>query len=208
MNNLAEICAETCAETTNAMPSIADWLMVAITFVYALVTVFIWIANYKSTKLTKEQLEESKQQFEETKRLGVMPYLQFENHKNSCDCEIDLVLSDNDTDGGRYLLGLKFKNIGLGTAKDITYKWTNFTGSYDRGSFPIKSLQSTEEQTVRINIRLPKTKYENTTSEMVFSYKDLLEHQYTQIVKLDLIYSTDNKTSSIKHTTLPPKIIE
>ena len=83
-------------------PTITDWLMVGITAVYVIATIFIWIANYKSAQATHDQLEESKRQFEETKkanqkqleamhlqleeskrqyeetrRLDIMPYLQF-----------------------------------------------------------------------------------------------------------------------------------
>lgn len=44
----------------------SDALMVIITFVYVIATIFIWRANNKSAKASKEQLEESKRQFEES----------------------------------------------------------------------------------------------------------------------------------------------
>lgn len=54
-----------------SMPSITDWLMVGITFVYVFATIFICVANVKSAKATKEQLAESKRQFDEENRAFV-----------------------------------------------------------------------------------------------------------------------------------------
>ena len=45
-----------------------DWLMVIITAVYVVATIFIWRANNISAKATKDQLEESKRQFEESQK--------------------------------------------------------------------------------------------------------------------------------------------
>ena len=50
------------------MSTITDWLMVVITAVYVIATIFICRANIKSAKATKEQIVESKRQFDETNR--------------------------------------------------------------------------------------------------------------------------------------------
>lgn len=50
------------------MPTVTDWLMVGITFVYVIATIFICLANIKSAKATREQLAESKRQFDEENR--------------------------------------------------------------------------------------------------------------------------------------------
>ena len=52
-------------------PSITDWLMVGITFVYVVATIFICVANYKSARATREQVAEAKRQFEEANRAFV-----------------------------------------------------------------------------------------------------------------------------------------
>ena len=57
------------------IPSITDWLMVGITVVYVIATVFICWANFSSARASKAQVEESKRQYEETKRLQMMPYI-------------------------------------------------------------------------------------------------------------------------------------
>ena len=49
-------------------PSITDWLMVGITLVYVVATIFICWANLKSAKASKEQLHEMKVQYAEDNR--------------------------------------------------------------------------------------------------------------------------------------------
>ena len=51
------------------MPTVTDWLMVGITLVYVVATIFICIFNGRSAKATREQVAESQRQFDETKRL-------------------------------------------------------------------------------------------------------------------------------------------
>lgn len=53
------------------MPTVTDWLMVAITVVYVIATIAICMANIKSAKASKEQLAESKRQFDENNRAFV-----------------------------------------------------------------------------------------------------------------------------------------
>ncbi len=52
-----------------------DWLMVIITFVYVVATIFICVFNYRSAKAAKEQIELSKLQYEDDVRLKLMPCL-------------------------------------------------------------------------------------------------------------------------------------
>ncbi|MCI6733061.1 MAG: hypothetical protein MR487_12225 [Lachnospiraceae bacterium] len=53
------------------MPTITDWLMVVITAVYVIATIAICWANINSAKATREQLAESKRQFDENNRAFV-----------------------------------------------------------------------------------------------------------------------------------------
>ena len=50
------------------MPKITDWLMVIITLVYVIATIFICWANIKSAKAAKEELAEIKKQYAEENR--------------------------------------------------------------------------------------------------------------------------------------------
>ena len=58
---------------------ITDWLMVSITFVYAVVTGLILIANNKSAKIAKEQVDEMQREFEESNRPRIKVELQLIN---------------------------------------------------------------------------------------------------------------------------------
>lgn len=56
------------------MPTITDWLMVGITVVYVIATIFICSANIRSAKATREQVAEVKRQYEEEHR----PYISYQ----------------------------------------------------------------------------------------------------------------------------------
>lgn len=53
------------------VPSLTDWLMVAITFIYVCATILICIYNFKSTKAMRDQTAEMKRQFNENNRASV-----------------------------------------------------------------------------------------------------------------------------------------
>ena len=92
------------------MPTITDWLMVIITFVYVVATVFICWANIKSAKATRDQLAESKRQFDEENRAFVtatfdivrsgLAVLCIENHGKQVANNVEIRISsqmDRDT---------------------------------------------------------------------------------------------------------------
>lgn len=56
----------------------ADWVMVIITGVYVIATIFICLANIKAANASKEQLQEVQKQFAETNR----PNIELEFHYN------------------------------------------------------------------------------------------------------------------------------
>jgi len=80
------------------MPTITDWLMVIITFVYVVATILICLANIKSAKAAKEQIDESQKQYRETNR----PYV---------TCEY--ILTD------RVFCGIRLCNHGNQVAKNL-----------------------------------------------------------------------------------------
>lgn len=61
-------------------PSITDWLMIAITFVYVVATIFICFFNYRSAKASQNQIEESKNQFEQMNKPNVVVSVVMENN--------------------------------------------------------------------------------------------------------------------------------
>ena len=101
-----------------SMPSITDWLMVGITIVYVVATIIICAANIKSAKATREQLAESKRQFNEENRAfvtvtfdiirGGLAVLCIENHgkqiANNVEVRISPKFVDNMSDDGNKAL--------------------------------------------------------------------------------------------------------
>lgn len=79
-------------------------LMVIITFVYVVATVAICVANLRSAKATRDQLEESKRQYEEEHRAFISYELIYEN---------------------RTWFGLRFTNHGKRTATNVELKLDN-----------------------------------------------------------------------------------
>ena len=99
-------------------------LMVLITFIYVVATIEICRANIKSAEATKEQLEESRSQFEEAKRLECMPFLQLEipTEQERPLFEIELDLCSGNVSDTLYKI-VKLKNLGNGSATNIVYTW-------------------------------------------------------------------------------------
>ncbi len=164
------------------MPTVTDWMMVGITAAYVIATIFIYRANIKSANATREQLVESKRQYEDKKRIEIMPYLQFEQTRNKAEYELNLVLDSGDRLIGEYVLTLRMKNIGNGAAKDIAYfyEWDNREKSADRGAFPVPALSSSENQSIRISFAYKLDEKEERIACFLLRYRDLLDNYYTQ----------------------------
>lgn len=87
------------------IPSITDWLMVIITAVYVVATIFICRANIKSAEETRKQTEEMNRQFEESTRAFVtvtaetirsgLTALHIENHGKRIANEVHISIPSN-----------------------------------------------------------------------------------------------------------------
>lgn len=174
-----------------------------VTAVYVIATIFICYANLKSAKATREQVTESKRQFEEARRLEIMPYLQFESYDGLSDKTLDLILVSGDLEGGKYIEKLSIKNVGLGTANNIAWVWNWFNGSLDKGDFPVKALRSGEIENLKIAFVLPKGKYGQTKASMVLKFEDLLGNCYSQTIEFNFTH-TENGLRLKNYTNNPP----
>ena len=188
------------------MPTITDWLMVGITAVYVVATIFISCANIKSANATRDQLTESKRQYEDKKRLEIMPYIQFEQTKDNANHELNLVLDSEDELTGEYILLVRMKNIGNGTAKDIayTYQWNNGANTHDRGAFPVQALSSGESQTIKVVFFHTVEKRAERSACFVLRYRDLLENAYTQKLILRFSRNSSATLKLVEFTTSSP----
>lgn len=167
-------------------------LMVIITIVYVLATIFICYFNGKSARATQEQIEESRRQYEETKRLQMMPILQLSDrfiseHSASAYCTLTVTPANESWSGFFFSCENTFsvRNIGLGNMKEATYCWTDETGQIvECGIFPIESLRAGEEAELTINFEShdndEKKTREKISCLLELAYKDLLENVYTQ----------------------------
>lgn len=172
------------------MPLITDWLMVGITLVYVIATIVICSANITSAKGAKDQLDESRRQYEEGKRLENMPFLHFE----ICQFEKAKIFGDMMD----FMLGLKImemnkddevqtiekriiiKNVGKGTAKDIYYVWNNMTASYKRDDLRFRVLQPGENKKGMIVLYYHSNMENFPEVSVDMRYKDLLNNCYEQ----------------------------
>lgn len=104
----------------------ADWAMVWITLVYVIATIFICFANLRSAKATREQLAESKRQYDEENRAFITFAFIYEN---------------------RAFYGMRFTNNGKRVAKHIRFNFREeFIDSLTNDSFrkSIRSLSGKE----------------------------------------------------------------
>ena len=115
------------------MPTITDWLMVGITLVYVIATIAIWFANHKSARATEKQLIESKRQFDETKRLEHMPYMQVSfgewitsdergSYLPNMWLDINRTADNHASSSG---MSIDVTNIGLGLAVNLKCQWVS-----------------------------------------------------------------------------------
>lgn len=104
----------------------ADWAMVWITLVYVIATIFICFANLRSAKATREQLAESKRQYDEENRAFITFAFIYEN---------------------RAFYGMRFTNNGKRVAKHTRFNFREeFIDSLTNDSFrkSIRSLSGKE----------------------------------------------------------------
>ena len=86
------------------MQLITDWIMVIITFVYVVATIFICWANIKSAKASKEELTEMKRQYAEENRprieiefcyeRRIWYIIRFVNHGKSTAQHVKIILEE------------------------------------------------------------------------------------------------------------------
>ncbi len=168
-------------------------LMVLVTTIYVIATINISNANIKSAEATREQITESKQQFEETQRLQAMPYLQM----SFTDTEVSDVVpclfvemreSKEDFTSTQALFSLK--NIGLGIAHHTSIKVT--TNYRKDDGFPAFDIVMPPNCEKSIYVRFNVEKYEGRLGRrediyVHFQYDDLLGNTYQQEAHLCMV---------------------
>ena len=198
------------------MPTITDWLMVGITLVYVIATIAIWFANHKSARATEKQLIESKRQFDETKRLEHMPYMQVSFGKWKTSDErgsyLPNMMLDINRSGDNHAsssgMSIDITNIGLGLAVKLKCQWVS--GDIKQEQHLSASLLKQEEcctSTFIISAAVPDKEPQYAETSLIICFDDFLGNHYEQTVDISFQIHPDY-ISLVQHITKPPKYIE
>lgn len=198
------------------MPTVTDWLMVGITLVYVIATIAIWFANHKSARATEKQLVESKRQFDETKRLEHMPYMQvsFGEWITSAErgsylpnmwLDINRTVENHGSSSG---MSIDVTNIGLGLAVNLKCQWVS--GDIKQEQHLSASLLKQEEcctSTFIISAAVPDKEPQYAETSLIICFDDFLGNHYEQTVDISFQIHAHH-ISLVQHSTKSPKYIE
>ena len=179
----------------------ADWTLVIVTAVYVVATIILCAINWHSNNLTKKQTEDSNKQYEERKRLEIMPYftLECKEYHNPFYGPNFIVIYDKFAYDGCNMREfiLVVENIGLGPAKNLEYF---FAFDTDEKSFDIhprkgESVPATfkvgEKKEFVYHVTTPgwgdfiKNDIRCLKLIVGITYEDLLSNKYSQQVEID-----------------------
>ena len=198
------------------MPMITDWLMVGITFVYVVATIAIWLANHKSAQATEKQLIESKRQFNETKRLEHMPYMQVSfgewitsdergSYLPNMWLDINRTVDNHASSSG---MSIDVTNIGLGLAVNLKCQWVS--GEIKQEQHLSASLLKKEEcctSTFIISAAVPDKEPQYAETALIICFDDFLGNHYEQAVDISFQIHPHH-ISLVQYSTKSPKYIE
>ena len=159
---------------------ITDWAMVIITAIYVGATIKIYKSNKETEKVMKEQLDESKRQFEESKRLEYMPFLQMEiitTGDYAYDYEIPLCLDGFPDNLYRKVV---IKNVGNGTAINILYSW-EVGEEKSVKILPINAIMGKDKYCFQLNFKADEISAGKAVN-LTWQYRDILNNLYEQRV--------------------------
>lgn len=175
---------------------IADWVMVVVTTVYAVSTLFIMKANIKTAKSTQKQIQQSNEHFEKQQRLAIRPYLngyvEREGKEKSGSEHLHIYVG-MDEDPSTDYRQISFRNIGNGTAKNIKIRMSYGDSSKElltRNGFLLINNQYVYNLHMADSI---------TEVRFEFRFTDLFNNEYVQNItiyydpkKKELVAQTDN----------------
>lgn len=183
-------------------------LMVLITVAYVIATCFIVRENRISANAAKQQLEEMKLQYKETKKSDVFPYLTFARWPERCECNISLYLGEEDSDAPVGSYNFTVKNIGKGSAINLQYKWINLIKAETQGRFSFNGLGVGDINSVRISFsRSNSCEEAYSTAILELIYCDLLDNKYSQNIEFEFDFSGGGFALK-RHTVFSPVLHE
>lgn len=169
----------------------ADWVMVFITFVYVIATIFMCFFSYKSTQITAAQLQEAMRQFEIDLEMKKCPYLEISQIKKSNKRKIRgngyVWLNSRATDKILKLdVIFRIRNIGESVAKCIAYKWENSYLCDNGGTIYYLPVGDKRDFKVTVMAFFDDAIKENVLyrADMYIKMKDVFNNEYKQIAEL------------------------
>ena len=200
--------------------NITEWIMVVITAIYVVATIVICVFNYKTAKAANLQIQESKRQFDETRRLQIMPYLQVTiTPKKDGEIwnpvpEAWFIISDSDKDNTvRSDYYITFENIGLGMLHHTKILWNSKSKHND--GYPAKDIVMAINSPWRITGAFFAERAESDDPfkakridcSIDVTHEDLIGNLYSQKVEmLFLIHHT--KIDLVHYSITPPMLTE
>lgn len=166
----------------------SNLILILVTIVYVIATIEICLANMNSAEATREQLAESKRQYEETKRLEYMPC--FEMHFDTMDAGTGICvdLTDKKT-GVVYTLFTKYRieNISKGTAVNVKCVMKTTIKTNELVTCPIVPAQ--KDKSINCIIAADKGYFSGNTLpfSIAIIYNDIMNNLYEQDIELEFV---------------------
>ena len=176
-------------------PNITDWLIVIITFIYMVATIAIFIANLISAQSSKKQINETKQQFIENKRIDNMPLINItitETILPAYCMELDIT-EDAEGDLLSKTKQVVFENIGKGIAKNITCTYySNVIGKKKIMEIPILPIKENESINIIFCAKSGALiNSDSTTALFEIEFEDLFDNKYLQKIEVEYLIQED-----------------
>lgn len=213
------------------MSTVTDWLTTIFTGAYLVATILIYLMNKRSVNAMHDQLDESKKQYEETRRLQVMPFL----YASIKECEYDddekatnpsgdfityedpvlnLPFYDEDNpDVLRVVKYLSLVNCGLGILHHtkISWSWVSYSRDQEKTFCDDIIIAPHDEWGMQIALYFSRKKEnEDSSYSIIIKYEDLLGNKYKQVLELRT-YITNNDPLEISidaYSITSPKLID
>lgn len=177
----------------------SDWLMVIITLVYTVTTIFISVLNYKTVKIATRQYHSDMQ-------LRLMPclYIQVVKQKRSMrKITINTNISNFAPVIGEFAFSVQ--NVGNGIAKEIQYEFSEDTETVDI-FYRIVSLPCQDKRDFVLRIVHSEdclAKSEHLVTEMRVVYRDLFDCEYSQTLTISVCMSNGKMKLETFYLTAP-----
>lgn len=153
-----------------------------ITFIYVCATIIICWANIKSSNASKKQLMEVKRQYEDDKKMKLMPCIQVKklNIYGEYNGIISYTIQHEENSNTWVTAAFPFEitNVGNGIARYVEYYWGNQNNVDDcHFRYQITSLPVGDSRVAIVLFKSHSANY-HTTASATITYHDLVGNHY------------------------------